>query len=303
MPEGREQAAQQSYNTLLGIPEVPKPESLLKRGGVWFESDHIQGDLDNTINIARFQIQTLSVFLGQVRRSRFKFFAPRVLTQPCSRLGIANTIAGCDTIPALKSVISKPPGDADFSSETAESDSGGCFTKQGALLKRTIMATMLAVLVLATPLPSWAQRLHPFLTGGTHSDGNGQFAGISGGGVFDVAHSWLSVGVEGDVFFSGGYAAGRAGPIAQINLRRGRLVQPFAIGGYKWGEGHGTVIGGGIDFRPRGRLGFRVSIEDIVNRTDRLLCGSPFPPCSLLPNEGNPYVTHAVSVQFGIAFR
>jgi catechol 2,3-dioxygenase-like lactoylglutathione lyase family enzyme len=37
MPAGQENRAREFYSTLLGIPEVPKPPELAKRGGVWFE--------------------------------------------------------------------------------------------------------------------------------------------------------------------------------------------------------------------------------------------------------------------------
>lgn len=37
MPPGGEDAAQQFYEGLLGIPRVPKPEPLAARGGCWFE--------------------------------------------------------------------------------------------------------------------------------------------------------------------------------------------------------------------------------------------------------------------------
>ena len=35
-PEGCEKAARHFYGELLGLPEVPKPEPLRGRGGVWF---------------------------------------------------------------------------------------------------------------------------------------------------------------------------------------------------------------------------------------------------------------------------
>jgi catechol 2,3-dioxygenase-like lactoylglutathione lyase family enzyme len=38
MPAGREQEARDFYNTLLGLPENPKPPELATRGGAWFES-------------------------------------------------------------------------------------------------------------------------------------------------------------------------------------------------------------------------------------------------------------------------
>jgi len=38
MPVGEEQRAREFYEGLLGIPEVPKPPNLAKRGGCWFEA-------------------------------------------------------------------------------------------------------------------------------------------------------------------------------------------------------------------------------------------------------------------------
>ena len=37
MPPGMENSAREFYQGVLGIPEVPKPPHLAKRGGVWFE--------------------------------------------------------------------------------------------------------------------------------------------------------------------------------------------------------------------------------------------------------------------------
>jgi catechol 2,3-dioxygenase-like lactoylglutathione lyase family enzyme len=42
MPAGGEDAARRFYSGLLGIPEVPKPADLAKRGGVWFETDIVK---------------------------------------------------------------------------------------------------------------------------------------------------------------------------------------------------------------------------------------------------------------------
>jgi len=42
MPAGGEDAARHFYSGLLGLPEVPKPAELAKRGGVWFETDKIR---------------------------------------------------------------------------------------------------------------------------------------------------------------------------------------------------------------------------------------------------------------------
>lgn len=37
MPAGEEEAARSFYSGVLGLPEIPKPENLAKRGGCWFE--------------------------------------------------------------------------------------------------------------------------------------------------------------------------------------------------------------------------------------------------------------------------
>lgn len=42
MPQGQEDTARRFYTGLLGIPEVPKPPDLAKRGGVWFETQNLK---------------------------------------------------------------------------------------------------------------------------------------------------------------------------------------------------------------------------------------------------------------------
>lgn len=42
MPPGGEDAARAFYSGLLGLPEVPKPPELAKRGGAWFESSTVK---------------------------------------------------------------------------------------------------------------------------------------------------------------------------------------------------------------------------------------------------------------------
>jgi catechol 2,3-dioxygenase-like lactoylglutathione lyase family enzyme len=50
MPPGRESEARVFYADLLGIPEVPKPPELARRGGAWFEDGpvkiHLGVDVD-----------------------------------------------------------------------------------------------------------------------------------------------------------------------------------------------------------------------------------------------------------------
>jgi len=42
MPPGMENEARAFYHGLLGIPEVPKPPHLAKRGGAWFERESLK---------------------------------------------------------------------------------------------------------------------------------------------------------------------------------------------------------------------------------------------------------------------
>lgn len=42
MPEGGEDLARGFYADLLGLPEVPKPENLARRGGCWFERGEVR---------------------------------------------------------------------------------------------------------------------------------------------------------------------------------------------------------------------------------------------------------------------
>ena len=42
MPPGQEDLARAFYTGVLGLPEVPKPENLAKRGGAWFCSEHVR---------------------------------------------------------------------------------------------------------------------------------------------------------------------------------------------------------------------------------------------------------------------
>jgi catechol 2,3-dioxygenase-like lactoylglutathione lyase family enzyme len=42
MPAGREPEARAFYSRLLGIPEVPKPPELARRGGAWFEAGSLK---------------------------------------------------------------------------------------------------------------------------------------------------------------------------------------------------------------------------------------------------------------------
>lgn len=47
MPPGAENVARSFYGTLLGLREIPKPESIRSRGGVWFDA----GGLDVHVSV------------------------------------------------------------------------------------------------------------------------------------------------------------------------------------------------------------------------------------------------------------
>jgi catechol 2,3-dioxygenase-like lactoylglutathione lyase family enzyme len=42
MPAGEEEKARAFYVNVLGFNEIPKPVELAQRGGVWFQSQHVQ---------------------------------------------------------------------------------------------------------------------------------------------------------------------------------------------------------------------------------------------------------------------
>jgi len=47
MPKGGEDIARSFYGGLLGLKEIPKPESIRSRGGVWFQA----GELDIHVSV------------------------------------------------------------------------------------------------------------------------------------------------------------------------------------------------------------------------------------------------------------
>jgi catechol 2,3-dioxygenase-like lactoylglutathione lyase family enzyme len=42
MPAGQEARAKEFYADILGLKQVPKPEALAQRGGVWFENESVK---------------------------------------------------------------------------------------------------------------------------------------------------------------------------------------------------------------------------------------------------------------------
>src|SRR4051812_9868285 len=57
MPKGSENAARRFYGELLGLPEIPKPELMRARGGVWFDA----GGVDLHVSVDALPRQADSV--------------------------------------------------------------------------------------------------------------------------------------------------------------------------------------------------------------------------------------------------
>jgi len=173
-------------------------------------------------------------------------------------------------------------------------------------MKGLLIAMVAVAVSFAGPGPAAAQQRSVFVMAGISSDVNDQhFPGIGGGVLFDVS-SWISVGGRGDIFFSGGYVAGRGGPITQVSLLRHRPVRPFVLGGYTWGEEAGPMLGAGVEVGFRTGIGFRVSVQDYLTQvrgTDCGFLGMPQSYCETLPHAGRPYTGHQPSVQVGLVWR
>ena len=174
---------------------------------------------------------------------------------------------------------------------------------------RAMLIAAVTTLVVAGPSQVSAQQLQGFVTGGTSAGENReQFPTIGGGVLLDVAKGWASVGGQGDIFFSNGYAAGRGGLLAQANVIRRRAVRPFFVGGYSWGEDAGSTFGAGIEWWS-GRIGFRASVQDYrahIQRfgyVDCLQQGGTASACDAALREAKPLTKHLPTVQFGISWR
>jgi catechol 2,3-dioxygenase-like lactoylglutathione lyase family enzyme len=87
MPAGGEQSAREFYQTLLGIPEVPKPADLAKRGGCWFERGELKVHLgvEAQFRAARkahpaFIVSDLAALVIQIRSAGYPVEEEQVLS-------------------------------------------------------------------------------------------------------------------------------------------------------------------------------------------------------------------------------
>lgn len=132
-------------------------------------------------------------------------------------------------------------------------------------MRRSIFVIVVCM-TLAAAAPAWAQ-VEGFVIAGSHWDVNRErFAGV-GGGVLLTA-KFVSIGAQGDAFFSPPYVAGRLTPFVQGNLFDIAGIRPFLQAGKGYGEINGAMYGGGFDFRPRGsRVGVRSSVQTYLAPT------------------------------------
>src|SRR5262245_9020571 len=165
-----------------------------------------------------------------------------------------------------------------------------------------------ATLLISVPGLAEAQRPSFFATGGWSSDLNEERV-LTGsfGVVFDVPKaSWLSAAAQADLFFAFPYIAGRGTVQAQLNAVRRRDIRIFGLGGVGSGENDGPVLGGGVEFRPRGRMGVRATFQDYVQRVGGVDCaglGYSTAECHTYLHDGKPWTGHQPTVQIGVTWR
>jgi len=86
MPLGKEAEARAFYQDVLGIPEVPKPPDLAKRGGCWFVRDGLKVHLgvEPDFHPARrahpaFLVEDLSALKVRIERAGYSFKTDELL--------------------------------------------------------------------------------------------------------------------------------------------------------------------------------------------------------------------------------
>jgi len=94
MPPGKEAEARAFYEGVLGIPEVPKPPNLAKRGGCWFEQGILKVHLgvDNDFHPARkahpaFLLDDLDALKAFLAAAGYAFKADEPL-EGCDRIHV-----------------------------------------------------------------------------------------------------------------------------------------------------------------------------------------------------------------------
>ena len=127
-------------------------------------------------------------------------------------------------------------------------------------MRTSVVAAAVTYAILAATVPALAQ-VEGFVTAGVNRDVNHQQFGGASGGVL-LTSRWLSIGAQGDAFFSPPYVAGRFTPFVQGNVFDLGGARLFLQAGKGYGEFKGVMYGAGIDLRRRGsRVGMRASLQ------------------------------------------
>jgi hypothetical protein len=157
-------------------------------------------------------------------------------------------------------------------------------------MKMLPLAGLSAVAVLSCVASASAQDLRGFVGGGVMSDLNDErFPTVGGGVLVDLGQPWVSVGGQGEMFFSWPYVAGRGGMFAQANVVPKGPLRPFVLAGFGSGESAGTMLGTGVEYRPRrGGAGLRASVEDYLAKVG---------------TQTDYYTDHQITVRVALTFR
>ena len=172
---------------------------------------------------------------------------------------------------------------------------------------RLLVITLAAVALLGVEAGSaTAQPLQAYGAFSISGDLNdSMLPGASGGVLYDLG-ALVSAGVQGDLLVSGGYAAGRIVPFAQVNAIRERSVTVFVTGGIGIGEQKGPMYGGGVELWTGRRIGVRAAVQDYLTRVASMDCGFfgiDAATCAGQYHGGRAYTAHQPTVQIGVAWR
>lgn len=164
---------------------------------------------------------------------------------------------------------------------------------------RALLAiSFVSMLALSLASPAAAQRVQGLVVFNTNTDLNRErVSGIGIGGLVDLAHGWLSVGGQGDVFISRGYFGGRLVGLTQFNVVNRPNGRLFVLGGLGLGVIDGPMAGAGFELRsPRHRPALRVTVQDYIATVRGVNC-PPAVPC------GGRETIHQWSLQAGVTWR
>jgi catechol 2,3-dioxygenase-like lactoylglutathione lyase family enzyme len=78
IPTGKEDEARRFYTDIIGLPEIPKPEELIKNGGLWYQLADIQlhiGTENETNNSKRhpaFEVEDIQTARAHLEKNGVK---------------------------------------------------------------------------------------------------------------------------------------------------------------------------------------------------------------------------------------